>query len=141
MKIPSRGPWLASGVKMIGPKNPAEKPMPPATIAPYATLDANLSGTDSDFDQTYRPTTIAHSNETRLPIHHCPCKGINANGTQKIKKYVAGTTNNNTTTRNARFISSASNSSLTPILGLCNQKQKSTLAVVKARQASGELES
>src|SRR5438046_1648102 len=81
-------------------------------------LDANLSGTDSDFTQTYRPTAIAHSNDTRLPIHHCPCKGINAKGTQKIKKYVAGTTNNNTTIRNTRFISSASNSSLTPILEL-----------------------
>ena len=33
MKIPSNGPWFASGVKISGPKNPPQKPSAPATTA------------------------------------------------------------------------------------------------------------
>ena len=41
MKMPNSGPWLACGVKMIGPKNPAEKPMPPKRTAPINMLEIN----------------------------------------------------------------------------------------------------
>jgi len=33
MKIPSSGPWFASGVKINGPKNPPQKPSAPTTAA------------------------------------------------------------------------------------------------------------
>ena len=34
IKRPNNGPWLALGAKIIGPKKPAEKEIPPINIAP-----------------------------------------------------------------------------------------------------------
>ena len=38
MNRPSNGPWFASGAKIMGPKNPPTKPMPPTTSAPLSVI-------------------------------------------------------------------------------------------------------
>jgi hypothetical protein len=42
MKIPSIGPWLASGVTIIGPTKPTRKPITPVIQAPRHIILATV---------------------------------------------------------------------------------------------------
>lgn len=78
INIPNIGPWLAPGARIIGPKKPTEKELPPINIAPVkvaATPPIFLFLKDF---QVYRPT-------------------INAIGTEIKAATLSGTSKNNGT--------------------------------------------
>ncbi len=69
MKRPSSGPWFAPGMKMIGPKKPAAKAMPPVTSAPSITALANPGSVDNVCRQTKRAVMAPAASEARNEIH------------------------------------------------------------------------
>src|ERR1043166_1326843 len=81
-KIPSIGPWFASGVKTKGPKNPAQKPTAPVTTAPITVLEISPVGAAPSAFQTYQPIAVAHRREMTLRISRFSTNGTTENGTQ-----------------------------------------------------------
>lgn len=77
---------LASGAKIRGPKNPAQKPIAPSVTAPTKALETNPSRTEFIFFHVYEPTPAAHNNEMMLRhIQLCSKNGIIDNGTHNTK--------------------------------------------------------
>lgn len=82
INMPSRGPWLACGLKIIGPKNPAQKPIEPNTIAPSKMLVIIPFGAEPIFFEVYHAAVTAANREMRLGIQRCSVNGNRENGTQ-----------------------------------------------------------
>ena len=87
IKIPSKGPWLEDGLKIIGPINPIINPILPIIIPPI------IMYLNKPFDiapvcfHTKNPMITAINNETIIGIAGILwAPGINEKGTQKIKK-------------------------------------------------------
>ena len=86
MKIPSNGPWLEDGLKIIGPKNPIINPILPVINPPI------IMYFDKPFEivpvcfHTKKPMVNAINNDTIIGMAGILwAPGIKEKGTQKIK--------------------------------------------------------
>jgi len=66
MKMPSKGPWFESGLKIIGPKKPKMKPIDPIIIPPIMICEAKLFDVFAVFFQTKVLTKRAITKEIKL---------------------------------------------------------------------------
>src|SRR5262249_40298613 len=69
---------FAPGVKIIGPKKPAEKPTAPVTSAPIIADRTNPAPTDALWTHTYRAAAIAARNDTTTEMK-CGAPAVNSN--------------------------------------------------------------
>jgi hypothetical protein len=83
--MPSIGPWFTWGVRIMGPKKPAQNPTAPTSTAPISALEINPFGAEPSFLQTYEPTPAAQSKEIMLRIQRFSMNGKSENGTQNMK--------------------------------------------------------
>jgi hypothetical protein len=86
MNSPRRGPWFASGAKMIGPKNPATKLTPPTTTPPRRMELSRPAAPDAKQRQTYQATPNAQAVEPTSGAQSDVRLGMmRENGTQYTK--------------------------------------------------------